>query len=164
MARDSTQESLAHPDRRTGQLAWLAFGWALFFGIVHVLWVAAYFFWPAAGRATLGPDFEWAFSRPWTIAYDLVVAVLFVVASLLALAIVRPSLGGLPRWIVRSGLWVAGTLLFLRGAAGVVEDVLIWTGLLRGSSGIPMFYDFWFLLGGSLFLALAPRARIAGIT
>ena len=137
------------------RLARAAFLWSLTFGLLHFAWAFAYLWWPAFGSATLGPTFEQAFSRPPFMLYDLAVAVLFVFAALLALAVVWPGRAGFPRWMVTSGVWTAGVLLFLRGAAGVVVDFLDLAGLTTGTWNPFNFYDFWFLFGGSLFLATA---------
>jgi len=144
---------------RSTRVAYVAFGWALLTGVVHAFWVVAYFYWPAFGRATLGPDFEQLFGRPIFRAYDLVVAVLFVVAALLALAATRPASAGLPRWLLVSGTWTAAALLFLPGAAAVIRDALVTFDVITGTATPLMFYDFWFLLGGSLFAAIGLGLR-----
>lgn len=136
--------------------------WAALFGLLHAFWSVAYFYWPAAGTATLGKDFMWAFSRPGTQAYNLVVAMLFGVAAVLAQAVTRPHEGGVPRWVLAAGLPTAGTLLFLRGAAGVAVVLLKLLGVVDGRIGPLIIYDFVFLLGGSLFLALAITFHRAG--
>lgn len=142
------------------RVAYVTFGWALLTGVVHALWPVAYFFWPAAGRATLGADFfERAFSRPAFMAYDIIVATLFLAAALLAFGVARPADAGLPRWLLVSGVWTAAVLLFLPGAAGVVRDLLIVLNIIQGTPSPLMFYDLWFLLGGSLFGATAMRLR-----
>jgi len=144
---------------RGTRAAYVAFAWALFTGVVHAFWVVAYFYWPAFGRVTLGPDFERLFGRPAFRVYDLVVAVLFVVAALLALAVTRPTGAGLPRWFLVSGIWTATALLFLPGAAAVIRDTLVMFGIVTGEATPLMFYDFWFLLGGSLFATVGVGLR-----
>lgn len=139
--------------------SYAAFTWSALFGLMHIFWIFAWYYWPAAGRATLGPDFEWAFGRPGTQAYDLVVAMLFGVAALLALAGTRPDRRGVPRLMVAAGLPTAGWLLFVRGALGVILDLLALAGLVGGDTSPLMFYDFWFLLGGTLFLLSARSFR-----
>ncbi len=141
------------------RLARAAFLWSLTFGLLHFAWALAYLWWPAFGSATLGPTFEQAFSRPAFMRYDLAVAVLFVFAALLALAVLWPARTGFPRWMVVRGVWTAGVLLFLRGAAGVMVDFLDLAGLTAGKWNPFNFYDFWFLLGGALFLAAAFASR-----
>jgi len=136
-----------------------ASAWALLFGALHVVWALAYFYWPAFGRVTLGSSFEWAFGRPWFMAYDLVVAALFVLAAALALAVVRPWGAGVPRWVLVAGLWTAAVLLGLRGATMVVADLLVVLGVVNATLTRWVFYDFWFLLGGILFGAVAWQLR-----
>ena len=142
-------------------LAHAAALWAALFGLMHVLWSIAYVPWPAFGTATLGREYLWSFSRPGMHVYDLFVAVLFGVAAYLAFAVTRPDDGGVPRWILAAGLPTAGILLFLRGAAGVVVIALVLLGAIKGRMSPLMTYDFVFLLGGSLFLALAIDVRRA---
>jgi hypothetical protein len=150
--------------RRFARTARAASASSVLFGAIHVVWVFAYYYWPAFGRATLGPGFELMFSRPGFRAYDIVVAALFVLAGILALAVVRPWGAGVPRGILLTGLWTAAALLGLRGAAGIVQDLLVLTGILPGTLTRWVVYDFWFLLCGILFGSLAwqtkrPRAR-----
>lgn len=158
--------SAMHRDIPSVRAAHMASAWALLFGAMHVVWALAYFYWPTIGRVTLGPDFEWAFGRPWFMAYDLVVAGLFVVAAALAVAMVRPWGARVPRWMLVPGVWTAAMLLFLRGAVGVVMDLLVMLGAVHRAPSPPMFYDFWFVLGGILFGAVAwqqrRRATVAG--
>jgi len=127
-----------------------------------VFWSFAYFYWPAAGVATLGGNFMGAFRRPWMHAYDLAVAMLFGVAAVLAVAVTRPRGGGIPRWVLVVGLPIAAWLLFLRGALGVGLDVLALLRLVHADTSPFMIYDFWFLLGGSLFGAVALAFRRGG--
>lgn len=71
-----------------------------------------------AQSRVIGKDFVWAFGRPWTQAYDLIVAMLCGVAALLALA-----------------------------------------NRIDSDTSALMLYDFWFLLAGSLFVAVAAGFR-----
>lgn len=144
------------PGTRT---AHAASAWALLFGALHVFWAFAYFYWPAFGRVTLGTTFEWAFGRPWFRVYDLVVAALFVFAATLARAVVRPWGTVFPRWVLVAGLWTAAVLLGLRGATMVVADLLVLLGVVNATLTRWVFYDFWFLLGGLLFGAVAWQLR-----
>jgi hypothetical protein len=144
------------------RLAHAACIWAASFGVMHVFWIVAFFYWPAAGVATLGRDFVWAFGRPWTQAYDLIVAMLFGVVAVLALAVTRPEGGGIPRWVLVAGLPLAACLLFLRGALGVAQDLLALLNLVRADTSPLMFYDFWFLLGGTLLGLVALAFRRGG--
>jgi hypothetical protein len=144
------------------RIAYAAGVWSALFGLMHVFWSFAFFYWPAAGVATLGRDFLVAFGRPWMLAYDLAVATLFGVAAVLAFAVTRPRGGGVPGWILVWGVPIAACLLFLRGALGVGLDVLALLGLVHADTSPLMFYDFWFLLGGSLFGAVAMALRRAG--
>lgn len=146
-------------DTHSVRTAHAATVWALLFGALHVAWALAWFYWPAFGRVTLGPDFEWAFGRPWFMAYDLVVAGLFVLAAVLARAAVRPWGAAVPRWVLVSGLWIAAVILGLRGAAGVVADLLVLLGVVNATLTRWVVYDFWFLLGGILFAAVAWQQR-----
>ncbi len=150
----------------TARTAHAASACSLLFGAIHVAWALAYFYWPAFGRVTLGPTFDWAFGRPWFRAYDLIVAALFVLAAALPLAVTRPWGDRVPRWVQVSGLWTACVLLGLRGAVGVVADLLVVLGILDATLTRWVVYDVWFLLLGILFGAVAwqqrRRATVAG--
>ncbi len=130
----------------------------LLFGAVHVAWSLAYYYFPAFGRVTLGSSFERSFGRPAFMAYDLVVAALFVVAAALPLASVRAWGARLPRWLILSGLTTAAGVLGLRGAAGAVVVILVSFGALEGAVTRWVVYDAWFLLCGWLLGASARHA------
>lgn len=132
---------------------------ALLFGALHVVWSFAFHYFPAFGRLTLGPTFEWAFGRPAFMAYDLVVSALFVLAAALPLAAHRPWGARLPRWVVVSDLWMACALLGLRGAAGVVANLLVVLGIVDHTLTRWVVYDVWFLILGVLFGAAARELR-----
>jgi hypothetical protein len=132
---------------------------SLLFGALHVAWALSYYVWPAFGRLTLGPTFDSAFARPAFMRFDLIVALLFLLAGAIALAVVRPWGARVPRWILATGLWTAAVALGLRGAAGIIQDLLVLTGVLPGVLTRWVVYDFWFLLCGMLFGALAWQIR-----
>ncbi len=132
---------------------------ALLFGALHVVWSLAYYYFPAFGRLTLGPTFEWSFGRPAFMAYDLVVAALFVLAATLPLFAYRPWGARVPRWVQGSGLWTASVLLGLRGGAGVVADLLVVLGIVSATLTRWVVYDVWFLVLGILFGAAARQLR-----
>ena len=117
-----------------GGLTWggAAAIWSLLFAVMHFFWVYAYYAWPAAGRAMLGPMFDRAFASPRFRAYDLVAGGLFFVAGLAALASVRASDLGRAR-IVRAVLWLAAVLFTVRGIAGILLDTMIVLGVVRGT-------------------------------
>ncbi|MGH7537530.1 MAG: hypothetical protein ACREMF_02760, partial [Gemmatimonadales bacterium] len=50
-------------------------------------------------------------------------------------------------------------ILGLRGAAGVVADLLVLLGVVDATLTRWVVYDFWFLLGGILFAAVAWQQR-----
>ena len=106
----------------------------------------------------LGPMFEPAFASPRFRAYDLVVGVLFVATGLAALSMLRRSISR-PATVIRRSLWLAAVILSARGGAGVLLDALIILGAVPGSISRMMLYDFWFLLGGGLFVGALRQQR-----
>lgn len=139
--------------------AYAACACALLFGALHVVWSFAFYYFPGFGRLTLGPTFEWAFGRPAFMAYDLVVAALFVLAAAFPLAAHRPWGARVPRWVVVSGLWTACVLLGLRGGIVVVADLLVVLGIVTATLTRWVVYDVWFLLLGILFGVVARQLR-----
>ena len=136
-----------------------AAGASLLFGAVHVAWAMSYYVWPAFGRLTLGRSFDSAFAQPAFMRFDLIVALLFVLAGAFAVAVVQPWGARVPRWLLVTGLWTAAAALGLRGAAGIVQDLLVLTGVLPGTLTRWVVYDFWFLICGILFGALAWQTK-----
>ncbi len=132
---------------------------ALLFGALHVVWSFAFYYFPAFGRLTLGPTFEWAFGGPAFMAYDLAVAALFVLAAALPLAPYRPWGARVPRWVVVAGLWTASVLLGLRGGIVAVTDLLVVLGIVDHTLTRWVVYDVWFLVLGILFGAAARQLR-----
>jgi hypothetical protein len=143
----------------TPRVALAASACALLFGALHAAWALAYFYFPAFGRLTLGPTFDWSFGRPAFRAYDLIVAVLFVAAAALPLAPHRPWGARVPRWVIVAGLWTAAALLGLRGAVLAAADLLVVFGIVDATLTRWVVYDVWFLLLGILFVVAARQLR-----
>jgi hypothetical protein len=139
------------------RIANLASSWTLSFGAMHVLWALSYYWFPAFGRVTLGPNFQWSFGRAWAMAFDLVVAALFVLAAVLPLAAYQPWGTRVPRRVLLGGLWTAALILGARGAAGLAQVVLVLTGVMDVALTRWVVYDVWFFGCGMLLGAVARR-------
>lgn len=124
--------------------AYGAAAWAAIFAVLHVVWAAG---WHVGLEADVARR---AFAQPLFLAYDITVAVICVVAAVIALALVRPWGGQLPRWLVGL-LAIGGTGLLLLRSAGSVIQVLyqVATGTFVAR---PMhFWEIWFYIGAFLF-------------
>ncbi|WP_176946321.1 DUF3995 domain-containing protein [Blastococcus aurantiacus] len=128
-------------------------GWALAFAAPHL-------YWAGGGRRGLGEETsaaDDALATPWFAAYNLVVAVLAVVAGVLALALFRRGVGLRARpWVRRTAL-AAATVLLVRGALGVV---LLLVDAVTGTDGqapplVLLAVEPWFVVGGCLHLGAA---------
>jgi hypothetical protein len=154
------------PDARPRPGAWTAYAacaWAFLFA-------AQSLYHAAGGRAGLGTSFSPEITRlalervPWFVALLWVVFALKVVAGMLALALVRPWGGALPRPLLLVLAWGAGVLLAWHGGLFVVGGALALGGAVPAPEdptlrAVLRWYVFvwgpWFLLGGALFAAAA---------
>jgi hypothetical protein len=146
---------IAHTNRRsaaspTARLAaYAAAAWGLSFAAVHAYWAAG---------GTGGLEGERVTGA--LLAIDVVAIPLCLVAAVLGLATVHPSLWPAPRWTLRAGAWTAGVLLGLRGLTGVIQTALGQSG--DAPWGV-VAADPFFLLGGLLFGAVAVLDRRAPV-
>lgn len=96
-----------------------------------------------------------------------------VIAALIALALVRAWVRGLPRRLLRVAAWALGVGFTLYGGAGIVQAALITADVLdaprsQGEGAVIWYLLLWepiWLLGGLCFLAAAwqdrQRSRLA---
>jgi len=61
--------------------------------------------------------------------FNVVVVCMFVVGFVVPLVAARPPAATVPRRIVAAALWLGCAVLLVRGAAGVVDEILRLTGL-----------------------------------
>jgi hypothetical protein len=92
----------------------------MFFAVSHLLAVMFSGPDPTAG----GP-----WSRTAYVGYNLVLIAMSIAGTALVMATVRPWGRGLPRWLVLLPLGFGSTLLIARGIPGIVEAVLMVTGV-----------------------------------
>jgi hypothetical protein len=151
--------------RELGHTAWAAYAagaWAFVFAAISFYWAAG----GTIGLATLGRTIEQlALARdPMMVTIGgWGAGIAKAIAGLLALALVRPWGRLIPRSIVRTAAWSAGTLLVLYGGANLFQHGLMAAGVIQipkglGSSALPwhlLFWDPFWLLGGSLFIRAA---------
>lgn len=141
--------------------------WALIFAAIHVYWAVGAVF----GFGSDGDAANSAAGRGGFIAYDMFIVVLLLIGTAIGAVLLRPDWQRrFPRWMLRTGAWIATVLLLLRGGLGLIEDLLRVVGVLpHGFFGMtnqqiygtphPSAYTLWsltvieayFLLGGILF-------------
>ena len=135
------QEALGHGRR------WVAYAaalWASVLAIFHIIWAAGWYPLLNAELARL------AFATPWKWAYDVVVAVMCLIAVPVALAPVTAWGQHLPRRLIYTLACIGSTLLVLRAGASLVQVAYFAaTGRFRITAlGI---WEPWFYLGAILF-------------
>ena len=125
-------------------VAYAAALWAAVFAIFHIIWAAGWYPLLNAEGARL------AFATPWKWWFDVVVAVMCVVAVPIALAPVSRWGQRLPPRLIYTLLCVGSTLLVLRAGASLVEvGYFAATGRFRTMAvGV---WEPWFYLGAVLF-------------
>jgi hypothetical protein len=153
------------PHRRPARAAWYAFAWTAVFIAWHGYWALGGDF--GFGDREAGfPDAGWMFTT--------VVVAMFAAGLAVPLAVAR---GARPRRLLAGLLWAGAAVLAARGAAGLVDDALRFTGLAdTGLTGLsdehvlgtahPSAYTIWstigidafFAFGGLLFGLAARRA------
>lgn len=134
---------------------WVAYAaavWAAVFAGFHIAWASGWYPLLNAEQARL------AFATPWKWAFDVVVAVMCVVAVPVALAPVMSWGRKASRRLVYSLAWTGSALLVLRSVASLVQaGYLAATGRLRFTDvGI---WEPWFYLGATLFTLSTWRSR-----
>jgi hypothetical protein len=134
---------------------WVAYAaalWASVFAIFHIIWAAGWYPLLDAEKARA------AFATPWKWAYDVVVAVMCVIAVPVALAPVMSWGQYAPRRLIYTLAWIGTGLLVLRSMASLVQaGYLVAAGRLRlPDIGI---WEPWFYLGAILFSLSTWRSK-----
>ena len=141
----------AMPRARRRQATWAGYAacaWALLFAAVHL-------YWGLGGTAGLPPGLS-VVDTPALFVIDLLAIPLCLAAAALALALVRPWGGQLPRWPLLSAAWGAAALFVAHALPAVVDAVVLAAGLrtaeLAPRERFSLFlYEPYWLLGGILF-------------
>jgi hypothetical protein len=125
-------------------VAGAAAGWALVFAVFHIVWAAGWYPLLDAEQARL------AFATPWKWAFDVVVAIMCVVAVPVALALGTPLGERVPRRVFVNAAWVGTSLLVLRAAASLVQAIY---ELSSGRFSLERLgiWEPWFYIGALLF-------------
>ncbi|MGA5309071.1 hypothetical protein [Micromonospora taraxaci] len=103
--------------------AYGALAWLVFFVVSHVVLLL------------FSGDDPSAHSPGGTRAYTVLNVVLIAMSlagAAVVVATVRPSARPLPRWLILTPLWFGSVLLVVRGVPGMVENLLMVTGVRRG--------------------------------
>lgn len=146
-----------------------AFAWVVVFVGFHVYWAFGGRFGFGDASTTTPPERTLAVR-----IFSVVVIGMFVVGTLVPLALYQRWGARVPAWVLASCCWFGGVLLSVRGLCGVLDTSLRGTGLMRdGLTGLtyqqelgeahPTAYTLWsgtaidlyFTLGGVLFLFAA---------
>jgi hypothetical protein len=125
-------------------VAYAAALWAAVFAVFHIIWAAGWYPLLDAEQTRI------AFANPWKWTFDVVVAVMCVVAVPVALTPVMAWGQRLPQGLMYRLAWIGSTLLVLRLAAALVQTgYLLLAGRFRFA--IIGIWDWWFLVGTILF-------------
>ncbi|MGC4837873.1 hypothetical protein ACLQ3D_25560 [Micromonospora vinacea] len=111
------------PAIRGPRWAYGAFAWLIFFVVSHVILV----FFPGDDPTGDGP---WDM-RAYVI-FNVVLISMSAIGAAVVLATVRPRARHLPRWLLLTPLLSGSVLLVIRGVPGMVENILMVTGVRRG--------------------------------
>lgn len=126
---------------------WVAYAaalWAAVFAVFHIIWAAGWYPLLDAEQARV------AFATPWKWAYDVLVAVICVIAVPVALTPITSWGRYTLRRLIYRLAWIGSALLLLRLAAVLVQTAyLVAVGRFRLS--IIGIWDWWFVLGAILF-------------
>ncbi|MGA4727966.1 hypothetical protein ACWEOS_20225 [Micromonospora taraxaci] len=95
--------------------AYGALAWLIFFIVSHL----ALLFFPSGDL------------RTYTI-FNVVLIAMSTAGAAVVVATVRPWARPLPRWLILTPLWFGSVLLVVRGVPGMVENLLMVTGVRRG--------------------------------
>ena len=134
---------------------WVAYGaalWAAVFAVFHIIWAAGWYpLLDAKGARE-------AFATPWKWTFDVVVAVMCIVAVPVALAPVMSWGKSAPRRLIYALALVGSVLLIIRSAASLVQaGYFVATGRFRWATlGV---WEPWFYVGAVLFGVSTWRAR-----
>jgi hypothetical protein len=147
---------VSRPDRDWGTAdRWTAYAaatWAGVFAVFHIIWAAGWYPLLDAEQARI------AFAVPWKWWYDVVVAVMCVIAVPVVLSSVSAWTGRLPWRLVYALACIGTTLLVLRSAASLVQTgYFIAVGRFRFAlMGV---WEWWFHVGAILFVLSTWRLR-----
>lgn len=134
---------------------WISYAaalWALVFAIFHIIWAAGRYPLLDAERARI------AFATPWKWAYDVVVAVMCVIAVPVALAPVMSWGERAPRRLIYTLAWIGTALLLFRSVASLIQaGYLVAAGRFR-VTGLGI-WEPWFYIGAILFSLSTWRSR-----
>ncbi|MEV4253621.1 DUF3995 domain-containing protein [Spirillospora sp. NPDC049652] len=154
--------TLARPGRRPASAPLLGRSAAYAAAIWGVLFSAVHIYWLADGRLGL-PGGRGIYGTPALLVIDVIAIPASLGAAGLALAVVRPWGGRLPRRILRATVWGTAALLVLHALPSAVD----WVALASGAREVAdlsaeerfatFLYEPWFMTGGVLF-GLAARA------
>lgn len=142
-------------------VAYVAAGWMVIFGAVHIYW--------ALGGGLLLPAGIRVPDIPGLLVIDLIAIPLCAVGALVALSLVRPFGARIRlRWRLVAG-WTAAAVALVHSAPTVILDVARAVGM--ASRELPpravftdLVYEPWWFLGGLLFLAATVgRQRADGV-
>jgi hypothetical protein len=133
--------------KETSRHRWIAYAaacWASIFAAFHIVWAAGWYVGldPVATAA--------AFTSPWMLAYDLVVAAMCVVAVPVALALALPWGRRVPRRLLTTLALIGTGLLALRAAASLIQTAYL-VAVGRFSFQVLGAWEPWFWLGAALF-------------
>ncbi|WFE99656.1 hypothetical protein [Micromonospora sp. WMMD964] len=105
------------------QWAYGALAWLIFFVVSHVVLLLL----PGDDPSAHNPGG----TRTYTI-FNLVLIAMSTAGAAVLVATVRPWARLLPRWLILTPLWFGSVLLVARGVPGMVENLLMVTGVRRG--------------------------------
>jgi hypothetical protein len=155
--------------RQLQMAAYSTFAWVVVFDAFHV-------YWELGGRFGFGDQAEPLPSGDTAVQWIFggIVLTLFVLGTILPLALVQRWGRRIPRWALVTMAWVAAGLLSVRAVAAFIDDAMrTWFGSATGVSGLtyeqllgtanPSAYTLWsaraidvyFFLGGVLYAATA---------
>jgi hypothetical protein len=139
--------SLFMNDTDSGGTPWAGYcaaSWALSFAVLHIVWAAGWHIGLQAEQARK------AFEQHWFLAYDLVVAILCLIAVPVALALVQPWGHRLPRWALGLLAWGGTAFLALRSGTSIMQIVY---KIAKGTfAAQPLhLWELWFCIGAVLF-------------
>jgi hypothetical protein len=147
-----TSPSRAENEIRVGQwVAYAAAAWAFVFAIFHIVWAAGSYPLLNAEEARV------AFATPWKWAFDVIVAVMCVIAVPVALATVMTWGQLIPRRLIDTLAWIGASLLLVRSVASLIQSgYLLAVGRFR--LDVLGIWEPWFYVGAVLFTLTAWRA------
>ena len=121
-----------------------AAAWALIFALFHLIWAAGWY---------VGLDAEQtqkAFAKPLFLAFDLLIAVMCMIAVPVALALVRPWGERLPRKMIGALAWSGSLLLGLRAVASLIQTVYLVAAGKFAAGPRMVLWEAWFYVGAIL--------------